>query len=101
MTKFEITCKERFKSPVTIVDVGAAGGVGELLGFAGLCGVHAVDPRSESCSALDGESKASPYAGFNTYDKGLARTSGLHTLYVTRVPEAVPTQHRFDRALAN
>lgn len=88
MNKFERACKELFESPVTIVDVGAAGGVGELLSLAGLCEVHAVEPRSEFCNALEAEAKTTPYRVFKTYDKGLARTNGPHTLYVTRVPEA-------------
>lgn len=88
MNKFEQACKHLFKSPCVIVDVGASGGVGELRGFAGLCEVYAVEPRLDSFEAMEKDAPATPYAKFKSYDKGLAKTSGPHTLYVTRIPEA-------------
>lgn len=88
MTKFEQVCTELFVSPCVVVDVGASGGVGELRGFAGLCEVHASEPRLDSFSAMEEAAPDSPYAKFRSYDKGLARTAGIHTLYVTRIPEA-------------
>jgi len=88
VAKFEKICQELFVSPCVVVDVGASGGVGELRGFPGLCEVHAAEPRLDSFNALNGDVQSSPYASFKSYDKGLAKTPGIHTLYVTRTPEA-------------
>lgn len=77
-----------FGSPLVVVDVGAAGGVTEIQGLASLCEVHAVEPRGDSFQDIEKVSTKRSYAKLFSYDRGLAKTTGMHTLYVTMTPEA-------------
>lgn len=86
MNKFEEICRELIKTPIVVVDVGADGGVNEIPNLAPLCEVHAFEPREDSFEQL--KPAKTRYAKIFYHNKGLARTSGQHTLFVTRDPRA-------------
>jgi FkbM family methyltransferase len=88
MGKFVDVCRPLFSSPLVVVDVGAAGGVSEMESLAPLCEVHAVEPRNDSHQELTQINRQSSYGQFFSYDKGVAKTAGVYTLYVTKTPEA-------------
>jgi FkbM family methyltransferase len=88
MTKFVDTCRTLFTSPLVVVDIGAAGGVSEVLSLAPLCEMHAVEPRDNSYQELVELNEQSPYLKSFSYSKGLAKVAGLRTLHVTKTPEA-------------
>ena len=88
MSKFSTVCSGLISTPVVVVDVGADGLLHEMGGLAELCEIHAVEPRDESFEQLAPLNDGSRYGKRFYYHKGLARTAGPHTLYVTRVPQA-------------
>lgn len=88
MREFETVCRNLFGSPLVVVDIGAAGGVTEIQGLGPLCEIHAVEPRMDAFRDLEKTNTKRSYAKLFSYDKGLAKIAGMHTLYVTTTPEA-------------
>jgi FkbM family methyltransferase len=88
-TDFVELCRKLVAPPITVIDVGADGGVDELSRLATLCHVHAFEPRKDSFEALRADSgQAKRYASIEFHNVGLAATAGTHRLYVTHVPQA-------------
>ena len=86
---FAEICRELLSLPLTVIDVGADGGVTELRRLGSLCHVHAFEPRQDSFALLINDNDQSKrYATINFHNIGLAATAGKHRLYVTRVPQA-------------
>lgn len=81
-------------SPILAIDVGADGGVKELPGLAHICDIHAFEPRKNSFDELtQGQDpeivrRHSRYYGLTVHNCGLADKAGIHTLHITRIPQA-------------
>ncbi|MEQ8738003.1 MAG: FkbM family methyltransferase [Rhodospirillales bacterium] len=79
------------RTPITLVDIGADGGTRELPSLAGLCEVHAVEPREDSFQELESRTTAvqsCAYRKTTNYNVGIAGKAGPHDLYVTTIPQA-------------
>jgi|GEM_PF-915501 FkbM family methyltransferase len=81
-------CRELLEFPIVSVDVGADGGVREWGELATLCVVHAFEPRQNSFAELQRSLTESRQQYLKIHNIGLARTTGRHRLYVTRIPQA-------------
>jgi len=81
-------CRELLEFPILSVPVGAAGGVREWGELATLCAVHAFEPRQNSFAELQRSLTESRQQYLKIHNTGLARTTGRHRLYVTRIPQA-------------
>jgi FkbM family methyltransferase len=88
-THFAEICRELLALPLTVIDVGADGGVTELRRLGSLCHVHAFEPRPDSFARLVNDTDQSKlFAKINFHNIALAATAGKHRLYITRVPQA-------------
>ena len=86
--RFLAACQDLLELPIVSVDVGADGGVREWGGLAALCESHAFEPRPDSFVDLQKAQKEGGPPSVKLHNTGLARTTGRHRLYVTRIPQA-------------
>lgn len=86
--RFLKICRELLELPIVSVDVGADGGVREWGELATLCAIHAFEPRQNSFEELQGSLTEISQPYLTIHNTGLARTTGKHRLYVTRIPQA-------------
>lgn len=86
--RFLKICRELLELPIVSVDVGADGGVREWGELATLCAIHAFEPRQNSFEELQRSLTEISQPYLTIHNTGLARTTGKHHLYVTRIPQA-------------
>lgn len=86
--RFLAACHDLLEPPIVSVDVGADGGVRDWGGLAALCEIHAFEPRQNSFEELQESQTGISRTSLNIHHTGLARTTGRHRLYVTRIPQA-------------